>query len=109
MVSKSNFAFLDIVLDGNKTRYKSGDDVSGVIRFELKGSAIVANIKIAMICVSEVKWTENPGTRYHRAGHLYHDKTRLVNLGYNLPKKCMSFESTLDYILLTFLMIKKLF
>ena len=80
---------MDIVLDENKKRFQSGEDVTGVVRFSLKGK-IVENIKISLICVSEVKWTENPGTHYHRGGHVYHNKTRLVKLDYPLPKKCKS-------------------
>jgi hypothetical protein len=82
----------DIVFNGDKNRYQSGEEVSGVIKFALKGSAIVANIKISLICVSEVKWIETPGTHYHNAGYIYHDKLRLINVGYTLPKKyeCLS-------------------
>ena len=81
---------MDIILDGNKKRFQSGEDVTGVIKFSLKGSSIVENIKICLICVSEVKWIESPRALGHRGGHVYHEKTRLVNLDYPLPKKCMS-------------------
>ena len=50
---------VDIVLDGNKKRFQSGEDVTGVIRFSLKGSSIVENIKICLICDTEVKWIES--------------------------------------------------
>ena len=80
----------DIILDGNKKRFQSGEDVTGVIRFSLKGSSIVENIKICLNCVSEVKWIESARAIHQRGGHIYHDKTRLVNLGYPLPKKCKS-------------------
>ena len=90
MDSKSHFAFVDIVLDKDKSIYQSGEEVSGLIKFALKGSAIVANIKILLVCESEVRWIENPGTRYHRGGHVYHEKMRLVNQSYTLPKKCKS-------------------
>ena len=88
MENESHFAFLDIVLDGDKTRFQSGEKVSGVVRFVLKGSAIVATIKICLICVSEVEWTETPGTHYHMAGHVFHEKMRMVNQSYAMPKKC---------------------
>ena len=54
----THFAFVDIVLDGNKKRFQSGEDVTGVIRFSLKGSSIVEKIKISLISVSEVEWSE---------------------------------------------------
>ena len=84
----THFVLNDIILDGNKERFQSGEDVTGVIRFSLKGSSIVENIKICLICDSEVEWTEYPGTRYLIGGHVYHEKNRLVNLNYPLPKKC---------------------
>ena len=88
---------MDIVLDGNKKRFQSGEDVTGVIRFSLKGSSIVENIKICLICVEEVEWLEYPNTPYiggyehfTYGGHVYHEKNRLVIFGYPLPKKCKS-------------------
>ena len=91
----THFAFVDIVLDGNKKRFQSGEDVTGVIRFSLKGSSIVENIKICLICVQEVEWLEYPNTHYMGGygaftygGHVSHEKTRLLNLNYPLPKKC---------------------
>ena len=97
----THFAFVDIVLDGNKKRLQSGEDVTGVIRFSLKGSSIVENIKICLICVSEVKWIEYPDIHYPltpwlhdsidlRGGHVYNQKNRLVTIEYPLPKKCKS-------------------
>ena len=89
----THLAIVDIVLDGNKKRFKSGEDVTGVIRFSLKGSSIVENIKIYLICDSEVKWIEFPDIEYPlvpylQGGHVYHEKNRLVSIGYPLPKKC---------------------
>ena len=82
------FGFVEVVLPEDKSRYESGQEVSGVFRMKLKGQSILSNMKILLISVAEVKWVENPGTRFHRAGHLYHDKMRLVKLSYALPKKC---------------------
>ena len=81
---------VDIILDDNKKLFQSGENVTGVIKFSLKGSSIIENIKICLICVSEVKWIEYPNAPYLRGGHVYHEKNRLVSIGYPLPKKCKS-------------------
>ena len=84
----TQFEFVDIGLSNDQSRYESGDEVKGTVRLSLKGQFIVSNVKIQLVGEAEVKWVENPGTRYHRAGHLYRDKMRLVKLTYPLPKQC---------------------
>ena len=89
----NHFVLNDIILDGNKKRLQSGEDVTGVIRFYVKGSSNDEKIKIYLICDSEVKWIESSRTIYHRGGHIYYNNLRLLNLNYPLPKMCKSFRN----------------
>ena len=75
---KTLFESMDIVLDDNKTRYQAGEDVSGLIKYSLKPSVLMANIKISLVCISEVNWTETMGTPFYKDGHAYKEKKTLV-------------------------------
>ena len=87
MENKSHFEFVEIVLDGNKSRYQAGEDVFGVIKFALKGSAVVDRIKICLICVSEVKVLVISNTNC-MGSYVYNDKKRLMHQSFALPKMC---------------------
>jgi len=76
---------MEIILDGNRARYQTGDYISGKLKISLNGVLLLSNVKIGLVCMAEVKWVENPGTRYHREGHVYHDKQKYLDLTYELP------------------------
>jgi hypothetical protein len=79
---------LEIILEDNKTKYQAGDYVNGKINISLNGILLLSNVKISLICMAEVKWVENPGTRYHRGGHVYHDKYQYLDYVYEMPLQC---------------------
>jgi hypothetical protein len=46
---------------------------------------MLSNIKISLICLAEVKWTEQPGLKSD--GHAYHLKRKYLDYTYDLPQE----------------------
>ena len=90
MDEKIHLTLFELSLDNNRKHYQAGDKVSGLLKIKLKGRLHLSQLKIGLTCNAEVKWTENPGTRYHREGHVYHDKRKFLDFFYAMPDICES-------------------
>ncbi|XP_054157138.1 arrestin domain-containing protein 3-like [Oppia nitens] len=78
---------LDILLAGDTKRFSRADEVSGLLQITIKGPLMLSAVTIGLVCMAECRWVENPGTRYHREGHVYHNKRKLLDYTYQIPGK----------------------
>jgi hypothetical protein len=73
-----------IILDDNKSKYETGDRINGKLIISLNGELIPTAIKISLICLAEVSWTENGSKTGSRD---YHLKRKYLDLTYELPQE----------------------
>ena len=90
MNEKIHLTLFELTLDNNKKCYQAGEKVSGVLKISLKGRLHLSQLRINLSCMAEVKWVENPGTRYHRDGHVYYAKRKFLDYTYAMPDICKS-------------------
>ena len=90
MEDRIHLTLMDIVLDNDKKEYQAGDKVTGVFKIAFKGRLNIKDLQLCLVCMAEVKWVENSGTHYHRAGHVYYDKKKFLENTYVINEQCKS-------------------
>ena len=76
-----------IILTDHKTKYQSGDHITGKVIIFAKDQILVSVIKINFSCIVEVKWVELPGLKSD--GHNIHLLKKYLEYKYQLPDECM--------------------
>jgi hypothetical protein len=76
---------MQIVLNDNKSKYETGDYINGKLIISLKGELIPSAVKISLICLAEVNWSENRGLKTE--GRAYHLKHKYLDQTYELPQE----------------------
>jgi hypothetical protein len=75
----------EIVLIDNKSKYETGDRINGKLVISLKGELIPSAIKISLICLAEVDWTESRGVK--TGPRTFHLKRKYLDQTYQLPEE----------------------
>jgi len=92
----------EIILTDNKSKYETGDRINGKLVISLKGELIPSAIKISLICLAEVDWTESRGVK--TVPRTFHLKRKYLDQTYQLPEEIRgrSFKDGLNEIPFTF-------
>ena len=88
-----------VILTDHKSKYQSGDYITGKVVISTSDRLSVSVIKINLSCIVEIKWVELPGLKSD--GHNIHLLKKYLEYNYQLPDECM--QSIM--IILTFIII----
>ncbi|CAG2100441.1 unnamed protein product [Medioppia subpectinata] len=76
----------EILLDSNKRTFELGENVMGKCVIALEGELQLSMIRMQLIGLAEVKWTENKGSGNHRRNRTFYESIPYLQMDYDFVR-----------------------